>query len=107
MKKRLRKKTHRGEFKELGFVLTANYEEKPDMTALCDFVELLTDKFDSLDLDVSGYFDFCDFDIMVNTGIPCGDEATRREQAIDFVKTQSGILKVEASDLVDAWHNKL
>ena len=107
MKKRLRKKTHRGEFKELGFVMTANYEEKPDMDALCDFVDLLTDKFDELGMDVSGYFDFCDFDIMVNTGSPDTDEAARRRQAIDFVKAQPGVLKVEASELVDAWHNTL
>ena len=54
MKKRLRKKTHRGEYKELGFVLTATYEEKADMEALYAFVDQLTDKFDELGLDISG-----------------------------------------------------
>ena len=45
MKKRLRKKTHRGEFKELGFVMTAEYDEKPDMESLCEFADQLMDKF--------------------------------------------------------------
>ena len=54
MKKRLRKKTHRGEFRELGFVLTAEYEEKPDMESLCNFADQLMDKFEELGMDVSG-----------------------------------------------------
>ena len=107
MKKRLRKKTHRGEFQELGFVMTATYEEKADMDALCNFVDELSKKFGELNLDVSGYFDFSDFDIMINTGAPDTDEAARREQAIDFVKSQAGVKEVNASELVDAWHNSL
>lgn len=107
MKKRLRKKTHRGEFKELGFILTATYEEKADMDQLYDFVEQLTTKFDELGLDVSGYFDFADFDVMVNTGSPDTDEAARRQQVIDFVKSMPGVTEVNAGDLVDAWHNSL
>lgn len=107
MKKRLRKKTHHGEFKELGFVLTATYEEKADMDQLYDFVEQLTAKFDDLGLDVSGYFDFADLDIMVNTGSPNTEEAVRRQEAIDFVKSMPGVTEVNAGDLVDAWHNSL
>ncbi len=107
MKKRLRKKTHRGEYKELGFVLTATYEEKADMEALYAFVDQLTDKFDELGLDISGYFDFSDFDILVNTGSPNTDEAERRDQAIAFVKSLPGVTEVNASELVDAWHNDL
>lgn len=107
MKKRLRKKTHRGEFKELGFVMTATYEEKPDMDALCAFVDEVTGKFEELGLDVSGYFDFAEFDIMINSGKPGTDEAARRQQAIDFVKAASGVTEVNAGELVDAWHNSL
>lgn len=107
MKKRLRKKTHRGEFKELGFVMTAEYEEKPDMDALCEFADLLMDKFEELGMDVSGYFDFDDFDVLLNTGRPGTDEEARRNQAIEFVKAQPGIRNVEAGELVDAWHNNL
>lgn len=107
MKKRLRKKTHRGEFKELGFVMTAVYEEKADMDALCAFVDELTGKFEELGLDVSGYFDFADFDIMVNTGRPETEEAARRQQAIDFVKSLPGVTEVNAGEIVDAWHNGL
>lgn len=107
MNKRLRKKTHRNEFKELGFILTATYEEKTDMDQLCNFVEELTTKFDDLGLDISGYFDFADFDIMVNTGRPDTDEAGRRQQIIDFIKAQPGVTEVNAGELVDAWHNSL
>jgi len=107
MKKRLRKKTHRGEFKEVGFVMTATYEEKADMEVLCDFVDQLTDKFEELNFDFSGYFDFSDFDVMVNAGSPDTDEAARRQQAIDFVKSLPGVTEVNASELIDAWHNGL
>ena len=107
MKKRLRKKTHRGEFKELGFVMTAEYEKKPDMESLCNFADQLMDKFEELGLDVTGYFDFSDFDVLLNTGRPGTDEENRRKQAIEFVKAQPGVRNVEAGELVDAWHNDL
>ena len=107
MKKRLRKKTHRGEFKELGFVMTAEYDEKPDMESLCEFADQLMDKLEELGMDVTGYFDFSDFDVLLNTGRPGSDEENRRNQAIEFVKAQPGIRNVEAGELVDAWHNDL
>ncbi len=107
MKKRLRKKTRRGEFKELGFLLTATYEEKADLDTLCDFADQVTDKLEELGIDASGYFDFAEFDLMANTGRPDTDEAARRQQAIDFVKALPGVTDVNATELVDAWHNKL
>lgn len=107
MKKRLRKKLYRGEFKQLGFVMTATYEEKADMDTLGAFVDEILAKFEELNLDGSGYFDFADFDVLVNTGSPDTDEAARRQQAIDFVKALPGVKEVNASELVDAWHNSL
>ena len=44
---------------------------------------------------------------MVNTGSPNTDEAERRDQAIAFVKSLPGVTEVNASELVDAWHNDL
>ena len=35
------------------------------------------------------------------------DEAERRDQAIAFVKSLPGVTEVNASELVDAWHNDL
>ena len=55
MKKRLRKKLHRGEFQELGFFLKVKYAEMPD-EEFDRFIDSVIDKIGSLRRQRAGAF---------------------------------------------------
>ena len=68
MKKRLRKKLHRGEFQELGFFLKVKYAEMPD-EEFDRFIDSVIDKIGSLGLECGGRFDVNELELFVTTGL--------------------------------------
>ncbi len=107
MKKRLRKKTHRGEFKELGFALHADYEAFEDYDSLYDFIDELLFGTEKLGADVGGNFDFAECDLAINVGQTGPHLEERRNAVIEFIKAMPGVKQVEAGELVDAWYGNL
>ena len=104
MKKRLRKKLHRGEFQEFGFSLRADYEAFADYgEPLNDFVDALIDAVEKFGGEVGGGFDLAECDLFVTAGFKEG-AAERRAGMIEAIKALSGVKKVEAGELVDAWY---
>ncbi len=108
MKKRLRKKTHRGEFKELGFQLKMSYEPFAgyDDESFFDFIDAIADGLESQGLEVGGNFDLAESELVINLGSEEG-AGERLRQAVEFVKSVKGVKSAEAGEPVDAWYGNL
>lgn len=104
MKKRLRKKLHRGEFQELGFFLKVKYAEMPD-EEFDRFIDGVIDKIGSLGLECGGRFDVTELELFVTTGLVNTDEASKRQAVLDFMNSLPGVTSVEGSDFTDAWYD--
>ena len=105
MKKRLRKKLHLAEFKELGFNLNIKFTEDNTNDALDAFVEaFLDDVIDPCDLDFGGggdRFDFAGFIVLAARG--CATEE-HRAATIAWLEKRDDVTSFEVGDLVDAWY---
>ncbi len=108
MKKRLRKKTHRGEFQELGFRLKLNYDAFAgyDDEAFFDFIDEIADGLESRGFEVGGNFDLAESVLAINLGPAAGAEE-RRKEAVEFVRSVKGVTGAEPGELVDAWYGDL
>jgi uncharacterized protein YggL (DUF469 family) len=105
MKKRLRKKLHKGEFQELGFNLdfdyTGDYENNEEK--LYQFFERFDEFLDSIGMESAGGIGdhFSVFVYHIGRGTVTADQ---RQAVIDWLAGQPEAANIVASPLRDAWY---
>ena len=102
MKKRLRKKLHLKEFKELGFVLKLEYDTE-DSDKLDSILDQILAIVEDMDLDCGGVMD----ELVVSELKPNSGLAERKDAFLERVSKIAGITKATAGELIDVWHTPL
>ena len=106
MNKRIRKKKHVGEFKELAFSLDATYEKLTPEDA-DKMLEKILDMSEELDLVCDGLIDLDHFGFYVLAGRINTGEAERKQKLIDFLRGLPGMKEVKAGEFVDPWYTPI
>lgn len=103
MKKRLRKKLHKGEFQELGFNLEFDYTGDADNEINVDrFYTAFIDAVESIGLEVGGggYKQHSYFVARYRGSV--SDQ--QRQALINWLEQYPDVANIIAGPLVDAWH---
>ena len=101
MKKRLRKKLHKGEFQELGFELDFDYNGDLAGDAFDQFWDTWIAFIESIGLRVGGGGATYQSYFVVNSQGSVSPE--QRQQVIDWLQQRADIGNVSAGPLKDAW----
>lgn len=105
MKKRLRKKLHKGEFQEMGFELEFDYtgDFKADDEALYQFFDRYDEFLDSLGIECGGGIGdhFSVFVCHIGRGTVT---EVQRQAVIDWLGNQPEVANINAGPLRDAWY---
>ena len=102
MKKRLRKKLHLKEFKELGFVLKLAFDTE-DSDKLDGILDQIFDVVEDMDLDCGGVMD----ELVVSELKPNSGLAARKDEFLKRISNIQGITQATAGELIDVWHTPL
>jgi len=102
MKKRLRKKLHLKEFKELGFVLKLEFNTE-DSDKLDVILDQLLAIVEDMELDCGGILE----ELVISETKPNSGLVERKAAFLDRVSKIEGITNVTAGELIDVWHSHL
>lgn len=105
MNKRLRKKKHLAEYKELVFKIDAQVKLADD-EALDKFWSKFMDKAEELNLECNGVFAYEEVEVYLYTGLIGTGETERREQMIAWMQEQPEVSSVTASELIDSFYEE-
>lgn len=100
MKKRLRKKLHVGEYKDLYFTMTGKFTGVADDKADDLYTEIFQMVADC-GCCLNGMISPDEFDLEVITGTVDTDNAARREQLIAKLQAHANVAEVNASELTE------
>jgi uncharacterized protein YggL (DUF469 family) len=103
MKKRLRKKKHIGEFKELGFLLEAKLNLQTD-EELDRFNDEFLDYIEKENMHIGGGMGMDDLSLYVCTGVVNTGNAEARENLISWMDKHENVTEVNAGELKDAYY---
>lgn len=105
MKKRLRKKLHRGEFKELGFYLHFSLPEDLTEEQLDGFVnQFFTEVIEAQRLDYTGSGGVQWQGFVTSLG-PSSTMEQQRAEVAGWLQNHAQVLHHEVGELRDAWHD--
>jgi len=103
MKKRLRKKLHKGEFRELGFEIRFEFDRLFTEKEVFDYCDGFIDMLESYGLEVGGGWDTKHFDGFITThkGSVSPEE---REKVIAWLSEAEDVKTFMTGELRDAWY---
>ncbi len=103
MRKRLRKKLRRGEYREFGFDLDWKFSSGVTVAVADDFWNDLIDLVEARALILGGGGDQAGGTAFITRDWAPGAVAGDREAVLSWARQQSIVTKVTAGPLVDAW----
>lgn len=107
MKKRLRKKLHKGEFKELGFTIKGTLCEDRTMDEIDKFFDDAIDFIVSQGTEMGGGTCGKRFEFFITLAKRGSVSEEQRETILKWFKSYHLVETVEAKKLVDAWYNDI
>ena len=104
MKKRLRKKLHRGEFKEVGFEVCVRFDTSPEADEWDDVFDRLVEFVEALGLALGGGGTMSNWCVFVDRH--GGGSATEedRDALVDWLEREPSVLEFAVGELVDAYY---
>lgn len=105
--RRQRKKLRLGEFQELGFTLSLNFQSPLDEVAYSPFLGALIDRIEGLSLSVGGLggrLPIVETDGFVFSAEHGSVMPEQIGSLLDWCRNRPEVKEARASDLVDAWH---
>jgi len=101
MRQRLKKKLHKGPFKEYGFEVSGKLRENVDCDKLLDdFIDFIVRN----DMCCAGGFRPDGFGFFIQAGKKKDKPEERRESVISWLDNNSDIFSCKAEDLIDAFY---
>jgi len=109
MKKRLRKKLHKGEFTEYGFEVIANFVETDNELIIGNitfdaWLDDLIEEVEKHNLFISGGGSFTNFSCYIVAGPRKSATNADRQAMINFLSRQEIIKSFEVKELTSAWN---
>jgi uncharacterized protein YggL (DUF469 family) len=101
MKKRLRKKKHRGEFSEWGrqLVITRNRKDQFD-----EFIDAFIDIIEANDCYCGGGGKEDSLDVIVELGVPADDRDARMKSIESWLKSRPDVQSWRVGEEFDLWY---
>ncbi len=104
MNKRLRKKKHYGEYRELGFHIEIRYESGYLHDHEDDCFNQFIDELDRTGFETGGGWSDSTYDGFVSVRDSRVDIDLKKPELLENIRRQPGVISVNAGENTDAWH---